>query len=593
MENRGAIVVCRRIAGRGVAVLPFAPIIPLRASRRIQHYVGMRLRRRLSVLVAIALVPSLLLTAYNAARWRIFVEQEARATAFSEARAASSQVDQIIDSGRQLLTAMTKLPLNTDNEAECASTLRSVLSDVATFHDAAVVGHDGTLICSTAKDALDAADRVYFSQALNASELRFGTIVAGRATGSTSIRLSMPYKAADGTLTGVIVLIGDLQKLAERFQAYQWRPDHRLMLLDRHGSLLLTLPTDDSGQADAISKLIVPPTSSAKPGAVVVKDPNGRSLIVGIAAPGGASGNLYTAVALDSDSALAETSIVNVRGIAFDFIFLIAAVIVVWLAAYLMIDRPVKALIRSAHKWESGDKKSAFPKFRFSDEFGQLSAALTRMSARIDELLKQKDLLLRELQHRVMNSLTLLSGLVEMQRRSSRSAVAKENLATARDRIIAMGTVYRHLYQTNALEYVEFSEFIRTICSTSASAYGGAKRSIDVDAEPVELPGPHAIALGMLAHELITNALKHAYAENEPGSIKVTLKHKKRAGIDLSIADRGRGLPPDFKIEGKSTSLGMKMIASTVRQLGGTLDINRLAPGTEFVIHLPVNIART
>jgi two-component sensor histidine kinase len=553
----------------------------------------MRLRRRLSVLVAIALVPSLVLTAYNAARWRIFLEQEARATALSEAGLVSSQLEEIIDNARQLLTAMTKLPVNTGNDVECASYLRSVLSNVATFHDAAIVDPEGKLICSTATDALDAADRAYFSRALNASELRFGTIVAGRPTGATSIRLSMPYKDADGTLKGVIVLIGDLQKFAERLQAYQWRPDHRLILLDGHGSLVLTLPTGDSGQADTIAKLIFPPASYAKPGAVVVKDPIGRSLIVGVAAPGDASENLYTAVALDRDSALAETSIVNVRGIVFDFIFIILAVAVVWLAAYLMIDRPVKAIIRSAHKWESGDKKAAFPKFRFSDEFGQLSAALTRMSGRIDELLKQKDLLLRELQHRVMNSLTLLSGLVEMQRRSAKSAVAKENLANARDRIVAMGTVYRHLYQTNALEYVEFSEFIRTICSTSASAYVGSKRSIDVDVEPLELPGPHAIALGMLAHELITNALKHAYSDNEPGSIKVTLKHKKRDGIDLSISDRGRGLPPDFRIEGKSTSLGMKMIASTVRQLGGTLDINRLTPGTEFVIHLPANIART
>lgn len=554
----------------------------------------MRLRRRLSILVAIALVPSLLLTAYNAVRWRIFLEQETRATALSEARVTSDQLDQIIDNTRHLMVAITKLSLTTDNKVECASQLRSALSDATTFHDATIVDADGTLICSTVTDALDAADRHSFSQALNANELRVGGIVQGRKPGSASIRLSMPFKDALGTPKGVIVLIGDLGQFAERFQAYQWRPDHRLFLLDGHGSLVLTLPRDDSGQANTIAKLIFPLISHAKSGAVVVKDPTGPSLIVGVAAPGSASANIYTAaVALDRDSALAETSSVNVRGIAFDFIFIILAVIGVWLAAYLMIDRPVRAIIRSAHKWEAGDTKAAFPKFRFSDEFGQLSAALTRMSGRIDELLKQKDLLLRELQHRVMNSLALLSGLLEMQRRSTKSAVAKENLANARDRIVAMGTVYRHLYRTDALEYVEFGEFIRTICDTSASAYVGTKRSIDVDAEPLELPGPYAISLGMLTHELITNALKHAYHDNESGSIKVTLKHKRRSGIDLSISDRGRGLPPDFKIEGKSSSLGMKMVTSTVRQLGGTLEINRLTPGTEFVIHLPANIAQT
>jgi two-component sensor histidine kinase len=553
----------------------------------------MRLRRRLAVLVAIALVPSLLLTAYNAARWRIFLEDETRATAFSQARLTSSELEQIIDNARQLMTAMTKFPLNTDNKAECASYFKSIISDGQTFREAEIIDADGNFLCSTAplQDILDVGDRIRFYQSSKAGAFRVVTITQG---GATSIQLSMPYKDADGSIKGVIVLTGDSEKLAERFRVYQWRPEHRLIVIDGQGSLVLTLPENGSEEADAIAKLIFPRVSSAKSRAIDIKDSSGRSLIVGVAASASASESLFTAVALDRDSALAETSIVNVRGIAFDFISIILAVIGVWLAAYLMIDRPVRAIIKSARKWESGDTSSGFPRFRYSDEFGQLSAALTRMSGRVDELLKQKDLLLRELQHRVMNSLTLLSSLLDMQRRSTRSPLVKENLANARDRVVAMGTVYRHLYQTNALEYVEFSEFLRTICSTSGSAYVGAKRpTIEVEAQSLELAGPDAISLGMVTHELITNALKHAFSESESGSIKVTLKHKKRRGIDLSIADRGRGLPPDFKIDGKSSSLGMKIVASTVQQLGGTLEINRLKPGTEFLIHLPATIART
>jgi len=556
----------------------------------------MRLRRRLSVLVVIALVPSLLLTAYDAVRWRIFIENEARATALSEARFASGALEQIIDNARQLITAMTKFPFNTDNETECASYLKSIISDVQNFTEAVIFDTEGKLLCSTilSQEELDFGDRIRLYQSLNASELSVGTIIQGRLTQSTSIQLSIPYKDADGSIKGVIVLTGDSKQLTERFRAYQWRPEHRLLVIDGQGSLILTLPTNDSQEADTLAKSISPLFSPAKSGTIDIKDSFGRSLIVGVVASVSAPENLFTAVALDRDSALAETSVVNVRGIVLDCIFIILAVVVVWLAAYFMIDRPIRAIIKSSRKWESGDTSAAFPKFRYSDEFGQLSAALTRMSRTIAELFKQKDLLLRELQHRVMNSLTLLSSLLEMQRRSTNSPVAKENLANARDRVIAMGTVYRQLYQTQNLEYVEFSEFLRTICSTSGSAYVGAKRpSIGVKVDSLELSSQHAIALGMLTHELITNALKHAFSEGESGSIKVTLKHKKRRGIELSIADRGQGLPTNFKIDSKSSSLGMKIVASTVRQLGGTLEINRLNPGTEFVIHLPANIART
>ncbi len=553
----------------------------------------MRLRRRLSVLVAIALAPSLLLTAYNAARWRIFLEDETRTTALSEARITSAEFEKIIDNSRQFMTAMTKYPAAPDYKEQCASYFKAVIANSPVFRGVAIIDSDGKFHCSTIPfpAALDVRDRIYFDESLNRRKLAVGTITEGRVTHSTSIHLSIPYKDTDGSIKGAIILILNPEKLAESLPAYPWRSVHRLVVLDGEGSLVLTLPTTDFEEAGAIAKLIAQKIDHAASGTIDIKDSNGRSLIVGLAAPNGATEGLFTAVAIDRDLALAETSIINVRGIAFDFIAILLAVIGVWLAAYVMIDRPIRAIIRSARKREAGDTSAQFPKLRFSDEFGQLSAALTRMSDRIDELLKQKDLLLRELQHRVMNSLNLLSSLLEMQRRYIANSAAKEHLANARDRIIAMGTVYRHLYQADTLEYVEFSEFLNTICSRSEIAYVGANRpSIKVDAEPLELSGAHAISLGMVTHELITNALKHAYSESASGTIEVTLKHNKDGSIDFRISDHGRGLPRDFEIESKSSSLGMKVIASTVRQLGGTLEINRLNPGTEFVIHLPANI---
>src|SRR5262249_7516415 len=103
-----------------------------------------------------------------------------------------------------------------------------------------------------------------------------------------------------------------------------------------------------------------------------------------------ASQGLFTAVAIDRDSALAEASVINARGIIFNLVAIVLAVIGVWLATYLMINRPIWAIIRSARRREAGDISSPFPKLRFSTEFGQLSAALSRMSDRINELLSKK-----------------------------------------------------------------------------------------------------------------------------------------------------------------------------------------------------------
>ena len=131
---------------------------------------------------------------------------------------------------------------------------------------------------------------------------------------------------------------------------------------------------------------------------------------------------------------------------------------------------------------------------------------------------------------------------------------------------------------------------LRAICKESENAYEGpVKLTIDVDAVPLFLSGTNAIALAMLTHELITNAVKHAYSEGEPGPIRISLKRVEDNAFEYRFADRGCGLPKDFQIE-KSNSLGMIMITATTRQLGAKLEINQLNPGTEFVLLLPAEI---
>jgi two-component system, sensor histidine kinase PdtaS len=99
----------------------------------------------------------------------------------------------------------------------------------------------------------------------------------------------------------------------------------------------------------------------------------------------------------------------------------------------------------------------------------------------------------------------------------------------------------------------------------------------------VRFPGNQAAALAVLAHELITNALKHAYPDGQPGPIFVKLKRGKDGVVDLRVADYGRGMPPGISIE-RPPSLGFKVIVATARQFNAKLEIRRLNPGTEIII---------
>src|SRR5215475_9030085 len=295
----------------------------------------MSLRRRLSALVAIALVPSLLLAAYNAARWKIFLEDEANTTALSTARFVSAEFELIIDNSRQLMTAMAKYPNISEHEEECRSYFKSVIQDIPIYREAAIIDTDGKFHCSTIPipPTLNVKDRIYFYEPLKTGKLADARITQVRFTHSPSIHLSMPSKAADGSIRGVIVLTLNPEKLAEILPAYPWRSEQRLIVLDREGSLVLTIPPSDFENVEAISKSIFPKIDHAPAGTMDIKGPNSRSEIIGFAPLHDASEGLFTAVAIDRDSALTG-SIINVQSIAFNLIALILAVIGVWLAAY-------------------------------------------------------------------------------------------------------------------------------------------------------------------------------------------------------------------------------------------------------------------
>jgi two-component sensor histidine kinase len=315
-----------------------------------------------------------------------------------------------------------------------------------------------------------------------------------------------------------------------------------------------------------------------------------RPFIVGAAPVKIGSGSLGVMVAVDRDAAMVDAWRFSARNLAAALLAILLAIGGAWIATHFLITRPVRALVDVARRRERGDATARFPAIDPNTEFGELSLSLQHMSAKLDDLLTQKALFLRELQHRVMNSLNLLSSIFDIQRRKKETTeVTRLQLASARNRVVALGTVYRHLYNNDVVDNIEVGELLRFVATESANAYEGTvKLDIELDVEPLLLSGTNAISLAMLTHELIMNAIKHAYGEGDAGKVNVTLK-RKEAGFVYRFADHGRGLPADFQFE-KSDSLGVIMITATARQLGGKLTINKLEPGTEFVLDLPASI---
>jgi two-component sensor histidine kinase len=251
-----------------------------------------------------------------------------------------------------------------------------------------------------------------------------------------------------------------------------------------------------------------------------------------------------------------------------------------------MIEQPIGALVSAARRHAAGDMSARFPAGRPGTELGQLGAALNLMAGEIEQLLGQKALLIREVQHRVMNSLQLLAAFLHLQSRQVDDPAVRRHLKDARERIVSMSVIYRHLYHSEAASTVDFAETLKALCEETARAYmDGGAAAITVEAESVALPMQAALSLALITHELVTNAVKHGYPSGAGGPLHVSLRRSEDR-VELAVADEGKGLPPDFAPE-RSRSLGMAVIFNLTRQLKGTFAAERRPRGARFVVSFP------
>lgn len=554
----------------------------------------MSLRRRLTVLVALASAPTLTLVAYNTMEWREFLTRRAGEDAVASARLVSAELEQLKEGTRHLMIALTQHPSVPNDETGCSAHFRAVVKNLGIYREAALIDRDGRFRCSSIEipPTLDVRDRIYFQEPLRTGGFTIGTVTVGRVTGERSIHFSMPYQSADSSFDGIIALVLNPDRIGREFAKRAWPTVHKLSVLDRQGALVFTIPmtNSDAAGAQAVAQYAFQRSQFDRARTFVARGPQGNEEVVGVMRVDEEPVGLFIAVSIDLDLALAELWESAWRSTILALIAVMFALLSAWIAGYWLFQWPVLEMLNVARRREAGDTTAQFPKLSRRSELGLLSKALAEMSAKVDGLLEQKEFLLRELQHRVMNSLQILSSLLLMQGRHAKDPETQEQLQRARDRVMSMGTVYRHLYRTETIGPVEFGEFLRLICEESERAYGGpGSRRIVCKTEPLFVSGNTATGLAVLIHELITNAFKHAYPEDGGGALYISMGRGKRREIEFRVADRGRGLPADFDPE-NPPSLGFRVIMTTIRRLGGTMEIHRLSPGTEFVITLPADL---
>jgi PAS domain S-box-containing protein len=220
---------------------------------------------------------------------------------------------------------------------------------------------------------------------------------------------------------------------------------------------------------------------------------------------------------------------------------------------------------------------------RYVTELEKYSAELAQSDGLIKASLEEKEILMREIHHRVKNNLAVISSLLNLQSAQIKDEEARDIFKETQNRVKSMSMIHERLYRSADLKNVNFSEYIRTLATQLFSSYEatGERVKLSINVPDMSVDVNTMIPCGLIMNELVSNALKHAFPGERDGRLKIEVFHE--GGMyTLSVKDNGVGVPPDLDIHSTRT-LGMQIINSLTRQLGGTVELVREG-GTEFRI---------
>ncbi|MGD9973296.1 MAG: PAS domain S-box protein [Desulfatirhabdiaceae bacterium] len=214
---------------------------------------------------------------------------------------------------------------------------------------------------------------------------------------------------------------------------------------------------------------------------------------------------------------------------------------------------------------------------------------LKHAEERLRESLAEKEVLLKEVHHRVKNNLQIISSLVSLQA----DTLADEQLTgvfnDVRDRVRTMALVHEKLYQSDDLARLDFSEYAHGLLNYLWNSHGAATRNVrlNMSITPVILPVEMVVNCGLILNELAANAIRHAFPHGGGGEVSVTLEHNSATGDTcLCVRDSGVGLPADLDCR-QASSLGLRLVKMLTKQIHGSLQTGP-GPGAEFQIRFNI-----
>lgn len=453
----------------------------------------------------------------------------------------------------------------------------------------AFIPASGVMTCSTSAKPYDFSQTPGFQRVLSEREPAFAVNPKGPVSGTSVLGISHPVFDRNGSYIGFVSISLPHNKLKDlRIEAFGdqdgFTSSVQFWTFDGNGTVL---------------------TSNVDLAAVEALFPDGRPLAEFV----GTQSMVFQANSA-SNSAMTYSVVPIVEGKLYlmstflrahpsvmatiapylpTLLMWVVGLIVAGVAAELLVTRYVRALHRAIVSFAEGDRRMLVLHLKnapleleeLASTFSAMTESITRSEAELEDSVHQKEVLLREVHHRVKNNLQLISSIINIQTRSTHSNEARDLLRNLQDRIMSLATVHRGLYQTSGLADVRARELIPDIIRQIMTTSSGPEKPLtpESDIDDLRLVPDQAVPLSLLLAEGLTNAIKHCGATHDhPGQLSVRLK---RSGGSDAVFEVTNSIQPQAprKLE---SGIGSQLITAFVQQLGGRQE-SGIAEGTYFL----------
>lgn len=538
------------------------------------------LRLRLVLLVGFAMLPPGILAFWQAGYSYSTALTALEGSLEQSAQLASSEQDRLIRTSRDVLTSLSaQPPIRAGRGESCRRALQRAIADLKQYEAAGVVDANGVVTCSTTDEAnVNVGDRAWFQDLQKGREFVVSDPLVGRLAGKKGIVVAIRLNDAEGKMSGALSTMIGIDQFTQSYRTKPLQREAVLVVLNRDGGIL-----SGNEQSAAVEKIL--PARSVRDGwlrssSKTFNDKGADGVKRVYAVSPILDSKVFVVLGVPSSTVLNPLALQFAWGIFTPLLMWALAVVVVSFGIERLVVRWITYLERVTSAYAAGERNArptraadAAAEIRsLGQTFSRMADTISSHEAELRESLAQKDVLVREIHHRVKNNLQIVISLLNLHARRISNPQAEGAFSDVRGRINALATLHRRLYESEHLQQVDLKWFIEDICHEMRRSGLARGRNITLTtALPNEKIGPDvAVPLGLLVTEAVTNAYKHAFTGRPSGRVEINAVREDENYLSVSINDDGVGLSAADP-SSSSTGLGQSLIDAFVRQLSGEL----------------------